>query len=76
MTSIKRTHIIRSFQKDHIKGERVKTSKLKECDVVEVLKMLKNGVCGCEIAKIYNVSPSTISCIRKRKSWKHIDREI
>lgn len=67
---------IRSFQKDHIKGERVKTSKLKECDVVEILKMLKNGVCGCEIAKIYNVSPSTISCIRKRKSWKHIDREI
>lgn len=53
-------------------GSKNSQSKLKEKDVIEIKKMLKNGKSNREIGNIYNVDPSHIWSIKKGKSWSHI----
>jgi hypothetical protein len=53
------------------KGELNCQSKLKEVEVLNIKKLL-NNMTQVEIAKIYNVHPSTIHLIKKGKNWKHL----
>lgn len=46
--------------------------KLKEKDVVEIRKLYDNGIGSNTIARLFNVTCSTISNIAKRRLWKHI----
>ena len=55
-------------------GERGGFSKLKERDVVNILKMLELGKLQKDIADKYNVSKITISDIKCCRTWKHIAR--
>lgn len=56
------------------KGEESSVSKLRENDVMEILELLKTNMVHRDIAKIYNISESTISSIKTCNSWKHIKR--
>ncbi len=54
------------------RGENCYLSKLKEKDVVEIKKMINNGIGNTQIANIFGVKHSTISCIRCNQTWKHV----
>lgn len=54
-------------------GEAVNTAKLSEEDVSNILRRAARGEMQLHIATSYNVSPGAVSCIVKRKSWKHVD---
>ncbi len=54
-----------------MKGEEVHLSKLSEVQVLEIREKYFKGN-GYNLAKIYNVDPSNIMSIVKRKTWKHI----
>ena len=56
------------------KGEINNQSKLKEEDVIKIKKLIGN-VSQVDIAKKYNVHPSTIYLIKKGKNWKYLDKE-
>lgn len=47
-------------------------SKLIEKEIIKIKKMLKKGIKQTEIAKIFNVDATNISCIARNKTWKHI----
>lgn len=53
-------------------GEKSWTAKLTELDVLEIRKKYNKNDCYQKIAKQYNVDPTTISQIIRRKTWKHI----
>lgn len=55
-------------------GSRNNLSKLTEYDVIEILKLIKQGKRNTEIALLYGVKDNTISGIRTGKQWKHINR--
>jgi len=54
------------------RGSKHKPSKLTEEQVLDIRKCLEKGDSGEVIAERYNVEKSTISCIKNRKTWKHI----
>lgn len=54
------------------KGEHRYNAKLKENNIKEIRKMLEIGLSKAKIARHYNVSFMTISCIEKYKTWKHV----
>ncbi len=56
----------------HAHGERAGGSKLTEKEVIEILTLLEDDIKISVIAKIYNVSNCTISDIKHRRSWKHV----
>jgi group I intron endonuclease len=58
----------------NFKGEKNNQSKLKDCQVVEILELLKQKIKGVTIAKKYNVSIYCISLIKRNKSYIHILR--
>ena len=53
-------------------GSKNGSSKLVEADVIEIRKLLDQGINGVEIGKRYGVTKHTISLIRNKKIWKHI----
>ncbi len=53
-------------------GESHGSSKLKESDVLNIRKLLTEGVTGAMLAKRYNVTQGQISHIKNRRSWTHI----
>lgn len=53
-------------------GEGANFSKLKESEVRSILQQKEYGVMSKDLAAKYNVSSTTITCITKRKSWKHL----
>ena len=53
-------------------GEKRFNSKLKRNQVLEIKKLIKNGVRVVDIAKTYGVARTTISCIKHGRNWKHI----
>lgn len=57
-------------------GESQKDSKLTNDDVVLIRNLMKDGVKQRVIAKNFNVSPTTISDIKKGKKWSHVGKEI
>ena len=55
-------------------GSKNNLAKLTEQDVIEILRLIKQGKRNPEIAALYGVKENTISGIRTGKQWKHIDR--
>lgn len=55
-----------------LKGEEIKTSVLKEHQVIEFRNLYSNGVSCYRIAKDYNISYGTVYDVIKRNTWKHI----
>jgi hypothetical protein len=56
-----------------LKGEEIKHSKLKEQEVIDIKRRLKQGESTKEILKIHNkVSRSAIEDIKHQRTWKHI----
>lgn len=53
----------------HGKGEKSRNVKLNDVKVLEIRASLLTNK---ELAKIYSIHNSMISCIRLRKNWKHI----
>jgi len=54
----------------HAKGEKITTSKLKENDIVEIRKLLKEtNLTQKQIGKQFNIARSTISLIKSNKRW-------
>lgn len=62
------------LQKDR-KGGANSFAKLSEENVKEIIAMLSRGCSGVEIARLFNVTPSSISLIKKGKSWTHITQQ-
>lgn len=54
------------------KGIKHPLAKLTECDVLEIRRLLKNGVVQKDIAIQFCVTQSQISQIKLRKSWSHL----
>ena len=58
-------------------GEKARSAKLTQQDVIEILKLLKSSkYTQIDIAKKYNVGNKCISKIHTEKIWKHISRSI
>ncbi len=54
-------------------GEKSNFSKLKECDVLKILKLLnEKKLYQREIAKLFNVARTTISSIKNGYNWKYL----
>lgn len=56
-----------------IRGEKSGASKLKEAEVVDIIGLLNNGAKQKDLAEKYNLEKSTISAIKNRKIWRHIN---
>jgi hypothetical protein len=56
----------------HKKGSAVGTSKLTERQAAEIKQALEKGEKGTRLATRFNVSPSTISLIRRGMRWQHV----
>lgn len=54
------------------RGENSAVAILKEDQVVLIKSMLETGTRGVDIAKMFNVSPSTVTAIKKGRSWRHL----
>ena len=54
------------------RGEGSGTAKLKESDVLEILKLLKSNVMYKDISNIYGVSLTQISRIKNKERWKYL----
>ena len=61
-----------SIDKRSSTGSQNSMSKLDENDVIEMRKLLEQGVSQKDCSKIYGVHPRYVSLIYKRKRWKHI----
>mgnify|MGYP001579766990 CR=1 FL=1 len=62
----------RKNKSKQVLGENNVKAKLKEIDVIEIKKLLSDGVLPKNIAIIYKVSSCTIYNIRLGRIWKHI----
>lgn len=54
-------------------GEAIPYSKLTEAQVRLILQELANGRTSASVAREYGVSPVTVSDIRNRVTWRHVD---
>jgi len=57
---------------EKLRGENSSSAILKESEVIEIKKLLRQGMKSVDIAKIYNVSRKTIGGIKQNRHWKHI----
>lgn len=65
-------YAIRDF--GHYLGENNGKTKLKEFEVLEILKLTKTtNLTHASISKQYNISVQTIHNISMRRTWKHLD---
>jgi NUMOD4 motif/HNH endonuclease len=55
-----------------MRGEALGHNKLTEAKVLEIRKLLSDGVKGSEIAKIMGVSNAAISRVKLNQYWKHV----
>ena len=53
-------------------GSKNGNSKLDEEKVLEIKKLIANGMSYPRIAKMFNVGPDVISSIKRKKTWKHV----
>lgn len=56
-------------------GERNGRSKLKESQVIEIIKLLDSGIPSGQIAIRYHVAHQTISDIKNNKRWSYLKKE-
>lgn len=57
-------------------GEKQPDAKLNKEKVILIKKLLSEGVVQNTIAKTFEVSPTTISDIKKGRKWSHIGKEL
>lgn len=80
---VRPNHLFLGDQRDNIRDMRSKgrfnnagesswNSVLKDCQVMDIKRMLRDGVMQTEIAKRYSVSQQTISAIKAGRTWRHI----
>lgn len=55
------------------RGERNHFSVLCEADVLSIRSMLKEGKTGRYLASKFGVAPTTITAIKKRRSWSYLE---
>ena len=65
-------HTINHGRAKYAKGENAGQSKIKDCEVFDILEMFNNGLSQTEIAKIKNMNQSSICRIINKKTYKHI----
>lgn len=53
-------------------GEKGSNTKLKEKDVIEILKLLSNNFKIKDVADKYNVSDGCVSDIKHKRHWKYL----
>lgn len=51
-------------------------SKLSPEEVAKIRRLLAQGACGREVAKLFNVSASAVSMIKLGRTWKRIEQEV
>lgn len=64
---------IKMVNGDSNKGIKNINSKLTDDVVIAIFKSKKSNT---ELSKMYNISSSTISAIRHKKSWTHLTKDI
>lgn len=57
---------------NYLKGEESGRSKLKEKDVKNIKLLLKTGTPGKEIAEMHGITATTVSDIKKGRTWSHV----
>lgn len=58
-----------------LRGAQNGNSKLTEDQVREIKKLLRDGVSGPKIAKMFNVNHTAIYSIKNGKTWRHVSEE-
>lgn len=48
-------------------------AKITKSDAADIKKMIRNGVSGASIAKLFNISRASVSDIRTGKTWKDVE---
>lgn len=66
-------HSVRMGTHPDNRGEKHGMSKLKDMDIPEIFNLNTQGVSKKKIGVKFNVSPSTICAILKRKKYKHVN---
>lgn len=56
------------------RGEEGSGAKLRETQVIEIIQRLKSGERGNALAREFGVLKTTISAIKKGRTWKHLAR--
>ena len=51
-------------------------AKLNEDKVEKIKKLMKKGCQNSEIARMFNVNKTTISYIRRKKTWRHVNPQM
>ena len=65
-------HAYRAGLQKHQYGEARFNSKLKEKDVAEIKHAIANGSRICDLAKKYGVNSTTITDIKKNRTWRRV----
>ena len=55
-----------------VKGERHGMSRLAAVEVLQIRALAQTGMLGKDIAARYGVTPSVVSSVVRRKTWRHI----
>ncbi len=80
ISELKDIKINPNFKSDYCrdtKGEKNGRAKLNNEKVLEIIKLIQSKKYSLvEIAKIYNVAPTSISAIKNKKTWKHLTKNI
>lgn len=61
-----------AVRQGHLRGEQVKSARLTEFDVKEIINMIKANRSLADIGKEFGVSEMTICDIKNKKTWKHL----
>lgn len=64
---------IKANRRNTARGKNISNAKLDEAKVEVIKKLLAEGVACNAIAKIYEVSPSTIEAVHNGITWKHVN---
>lgn len=54
------------------RGEKSPKTKLTTEDVIEIKKMMRDGIKMTEISKLYPISPTALSEMKHGRTWKHV----
>ena len=57
---------------DFGKGQGLKSSKLKNIEVLQIKQRLRSGDTCADIARCYGVGRTTVSAIKRGVNWNHI----
>ena len=55
-----------------IQGTRAHFSKFTDDDIIKIRQMYRDGMVQREIGRIFDTDQANISCIVRRKTWKHL----